>query len=94
MAKNLATNGVVVFTIGVSAYHGQKSRPLNIAGQPEQHRDAKGEVVHSRLDETTLRDIAQATGGSYYPLGPQGDGLTKVVRPSTRSMSQMGCGSR
>ena len=41
-------------------------------------RDNKGEVVRSRLDETTLRAIAQATRGAYYPLGPLGEGLGKV----------------
>ena len=77
-AKRLATNGVVVFTIGVGTPAGKEIQTLNPAGQPELLRDAKGEVVRSRLDEDTLREIAQATGGSYYPLGPLGDGLMKV----------------
>src|SRR5262249_27208963 len=77
-AKNLATNGVVVFTIGVGTPAGKEIQTVNAAGQTELLRDAKGEIVRSRLDETTLREIAQATGGSYYPLGVLGDGLTKV----------------
>ena len=51
---------------------------MNQAGQMQLLRDAKGEVVRSRLDEETLRAIAQATGGSYYPFGPRGDGLSRV----------------
>jgi Ca-activated chloride channel family protein len=78
MAKKLATNGVVVFTIGVGTPAGKEVQAVNAAGQAELVRDAKGGIVVSHLDETTLRDIAQATGGSYYPLGPQGDGLMKV----------------
>lgn len=78
VAKNLATNGVVVFTIGVGMPAGKEIQVVNAAGQPELLRDAKGEIVHSRLDENTLREIAEATGGSYYPLGPLGDGLMKV----------------
>lgn len=77
-AKNLATNGVVVFAIGVGTPAGKEIQTINAAGQLEVVRDAKGEIVRSQLDETTLRDIAQATGGSYYPLGALGDGLTKV----------------
>lgn len=77
-AKNLATNGVVIFTIGVGTAAGKEIQIVNAAGQPELLRDSKGEIVHSRLDEETLREIAQATGGSYYPLGPLGDGLMKV----------------
>ena len=77
-AKNLATNGVVVFTIGVGTPAGKEIQTVNAAGQTELLRDAKGEIVRSQLDETTLREIAQVTGGSYYPLGALGDGLTKV----------------
>ncbi len=77
-AKSLATNGVVVFTIGVGTPAGKEIRFANAAGQVELVRDAKGEMVRSRLDEPTLREIAQATGGSYYPLGALGEGLTKV----------------
>jgi Ca-activated chloride channel family protein len=78
VAKNLATNGVVVFTVGVGTPAGKEIQTVNAAGQPELLRDAKGEIVQSRLDETTLRDIAKVTGGAYYPLGPLGEGLTKV----------------
>ena len=77
-AKSLATNGVVVFTIGVGTPAGKEIQYANAAGQPELLRDAKGEIVRSRLDEQTLREIAQATGGSYYPLGALGDGLNQI----------------
>jgi Ca-activated chloride channel family protein len=77
-AKRLATNGVVVFTIGVGTPAGKEIQTRNAAGQPELVHDAQGEIVRSQLDETTLREIAQATGGSYYPLGTLGDGLMKV----------------
>jgi Ca-activated chloride channel family protein len=77
-AKNLATNGVVVFTVGVGTPTGKEIQFVNAAGQTELLRDAKGEIVHSQLDETTLREIAEATGGNYYPLGTLGDGLAKV----------------
>jgi Ca-activated chloride channel family protein len=85
VAKNLATNGVVVFTIGVGTPAGKEIQTVNAAGQPELLRGAKGEIVRSQLDETTLRDIAQATGGSYYPLGPLGDGLMKI-RPAMHAL--------
>jgi Ca-activated chloride channel family protein len=78
VAKHLATNGVVVFTIGVGTPAGKEIQVVNAAGQAELLRDAKGEVVRSRLDEATLRDIAQATGGEYFQLGPQGEGLVRV----------------
>ncbi len=56
----------------------QRVRIFNEQGRPEFVRDNKGEIVHSRLDEPTLRTIAQTTHGAYYPLGPLGEGLAKV----------------
>ena len=78
IAKTLATNGVAIFTVGVGTPAGKEIQMLNAAGQMELLRDAKGEIVRSQLDEATLREIAQVTGGSYYPLGALGEGLGKV----------------
>jgi len=78
IAKTLAETNVVVFTIGVGTEAGAEIKVTNEQGQQEFVRDSKGEVVRSRLDETTLRAIAQTTKGSYEPLGALGEGLAKV----------------
>jgi Ca-activated chloride channel family protein len=78
VAKNLATNGVVIFTIGVGTATGKEIQTVSPSGQKDFLREPGGQIVHSRLDETTLREIAAATGGSYFPLGPLGDGLSKI----------------
>lgn len=77
-ARRLATNGVVVFTVGVGTPSGSAIEMRDPSGQMVLLRDARGEVVHSRLDEKNLKAIAQATGGDYYPLGTFGEGLTRV----------------
>lgn len=77
-AERLAKEGVVVFTIGVGTPAGAEIQIINEQGKPEFVKDNKGEIVHSRLDEPTLRSISQATHGAYYPLGPLGEGLAKV----------------
>lgn len=88
-AKELATNGVVVFTIGVGTPAGKEIRTVNAAGNPELVRDAQGGIVRSRLDETTLREIAEATGGSYFPLGTIGEGLSRI-RPAIHRLELAG----
>jgi Ca-activated chloride channel family protein len=77
-AEALAKQDVVVFTVGVGTPAGAEIHMMNEQGKPELVRDSRGEVVRSRLDEPTLRGIAQATHGAYYPLGPLGEGLAKV----------------
>ena len=78
MAEALAKKGVVVFTVGVGTPAGAELHFVNDQGKPELVHDRKGAVVHSRLDEATLRAIALATKGAYYPLGPVGEGLAKI----------------
>ncbi len=78
MAQSLVTNNVVVFTLGVGTPAGAEIQIRTDQGKPEFLRDSRGEIVRSRLDEATLRAVAQATRGSYFPLGPVGEGLTRV----------------
>jgi Ca-activated chloride channel homolog len=77
-AETLGKAGVVVFTVGVGTPAGAEIQTVNERGKAELVRDERGEVVRSRLDEPTLRAIAKATHGAYYPLGPVGEGLAKV----------------
>jgi Ca-activated chloride channel family protein len=77
-AQTLAKQGVVVYTVGVGTPAGSEIQIQNEQGKLETLRDSKGEVVHSRLDETTLRQIAEGTTGAYYPLGSLGEGLAKI----------------
>jgi len=63
---------VKIFTIGVGTAQGSLI-PVEGNGEPGFVKDAKGQVVKSKLDENRLREIAQATGGIYLHLesGPQ-----------------------
>lgn len=89
-AEALAKEGVVVFTLGVGTASGAEIRILNEQNQPELVRDSKGEPVQSRLDETTLRAIAEATKGNYFSLGSLGEGLAKVRMAVETSDSEDG----
>lgn len=77
-AKKLADKGVVVYTIGVGTAAGSPIQVINDRGVSEPLRDQNGSVVVSHLDETTLTAIANATHGTYQPLGSLGEGLNRV----------------
>ena len=62
-------------SVGVGTPGGAEIQMINEQGKQELVRDTQGQVVRSRLDESTLHSIAQATHGAYYPLGPLGEGL-------------------
>jgi Ca-activated chloride channel family protein len=78
MAESLAGRGMVVFALGVGTVAGAEIQVRNEQGRPDLVRDPGGEPVRSRLDEATLRAIARATKGDYFPLGPLGEGLARV----------------
>lgn len=61
--------GIQVFTIGIGTPEGEYLRIRNTEGAEEFVRDADGQPVRSQLDEATLQEIAQITGGSYSRLG-------------------------
>ena len=71
-AKTAADAGIRIFTVGVGTAQGSLI-PIESENGSAFVKDAKGQVVKSRLDENRLREIAQATGGSYFHLenGPQ-----------------------
>jgi Ca-activated chloride channel family protein len=72
-AKAAADIGVHIFTVGVGTAQGSLI-PLNAEdGGTAFVKDAKGQVVKSKLDEKRLQEVAQAGGGFYRHLenGPQ-----------------------
>jgi Ca-activated chloride channel family protein len=77
-AKSLAAKDVVIFTVGVGTAAGSEIYVSAPAGGHELLLTEQGQPVKSRLDEPTLRAIAEATHGSYQPLGALGDGLERV----------------
>jgi Ca-activated chloride channel homolog len=79
-AQALAEKGMVVYTVGVGTTAGSPIRIMNERGMMDYVKDEQGNLVESHLDEATLTAIAQATHGSYQPLGLLGEGLTKIRR--------------
>ena len=68
--------GVQIHAVGIGSTEGVPI-PESEEGSGRQSflRDEEGNVVTSRLDETTLRSIAEATGGRYVRVAP---GLTTL----------------
>ena len=79
-AKEAAQKGLTIYTVGVGTPSGELI-PLQKNGKGVAFaKDEKGQVVKSRLDEKMLREIAQATGGLYEPLGQQAEGLDAIYQ--------------
>ena len=79
-AKDAAEFGIKVYTIGVGSADGQ---PIPVEGG-SLLRDSKGEIVVTKLDEKTLREIARAGNGAYIHAGNEEFGLNPIVQDIRR----------
>ncbi len=79
-AERAASKGVVVYTIGIGTPEGA---PISIGD--EFIRDDKGEIVVSKLDETTLQKVAATTGGAYVRATSASVGVQEIVDKINRT---------
>lgn len=77
-AQELAKKRVTIYTVGVGTEAGTTVQVPVDSTRLQPLLDSEGRPVVSRLDEKTLRAIADATGGQYQLLGTVGDGMDKV----------------
>jgi Ca-activated chloride channel family protein len=77
-AQSAAKDGMKIFTVGVGTTAGELIPVPGANGGTDFVKDPSGQFVKSSLDEASLKQIAQATGGMYEPLGQQGQGLAAI----------------
>lgn len=77
-AERAAEDDIHVFTVGVGTPAGELI-PLADEGDGAFVKDEDGRIVKSRLDEATLKKVAEITGGFYVPLGPRAEGIDELV---------------
>jgi Ca-activated chloride channel family protein len=79
-AKEVADEGVLIFTIGFGTPDGE---PIPITDENgniiDYKHDHNGEVVLSKLDEGTLQSIAQNGHGHYYRASADGSELQNLL---------------
>lgn len=80
--------GIRIFTIGIGSEQGAPI-PLR-GGRGDFKKDRKGQVVLSRLQETTLQKIALATGGSYVRSVSGDMDLKKIYDEEIRGKMEAG----
>ena len=80
IARLLGEDTVPVLTIGVGTPAGQPIPVMDQNGRNAGYKkDRSGQVVLSRLDEDTLKRIAEMSGGTYFPATLQGHEIGQVI---------------
>lgn len=83
-ARQAAEMGIKVYTIGVGSVRGE---PIPKNG--DLMKDSNGNIVVTRLDENTLRKIAEAGGGAYIHAGNEEFGLTPIINDLKKMEDEM-----
>lgn len=79
-AKEVADQDVLIYTIGFGTPGGEPIPVLDSSGAVVDYkRDANGEIVLSKLDESTLRSIAETGSGKYYRATANGSELQNLL---------------
>jgi len=85
VAKEAADKGIRIFTIGVGSLKGGPI-PIKRNGIIQTYKkDQNGETVITKLNETTLKDIADDANGEYI----QGNVTNSVLEKVTESLQKM-----
>jgi len=83
-ARDLAAQGVKVYTIGIGSRSGEPIPTYASDGTWTGYvRDEDGDVVHTALtaeNEEQLQEIAEATGGRYFRAREGGVGMAQIRR--------------
>ncbi|MGD2078495.1 MAG: VWA domain-containing protein [Chloroflexota bacterium] len=79
-AQEVADQGVLIYTIGFGTPEGEPIPEVNQFDQTLEYKtDAQGNVVLSKLDESTLQAVAQTGNGEYYRATAGGDELDSLL---------------
>lgn len=83
-AKKAAEKGMAIHTIGVGGAEAARIPVHYRNGQTDFVRDETGKIVETKLDESTLRKIAEVTNALYVPLGRGAEGLNTIYQEKLR----------
>jgi Ca-activated chloride channel homolog len=83
-AKRAADRGVKIYTVGIGTTEGELIPGVSGTWV----KDRAGQVVKSRLDEGTLKDVAVDTGGVYLHAAGPSLGLAELYRDYIDTMEK------
>jgi Ca-activated chloride channel family protein len=81
--KEAAERGIKIYTVGIGTTEGELIPAAERGGFL---KDRRGNVVKSRLDDATLKDIATTTGGAYVHGDGHTVGLDEIYRTYVAKM--------
>jgi len=93
-AEKAKERGIKIFAIGIGTKEGELIPVTDDAGKKGFLKDRSGNVVKTRLDEETLKEIVLMTGGSYVKSTQSEFGLDLIYEEKLSTMEKKEVKSR
>jgi Ca-activated chloride channel family protein len=87
-AEKAKEQGIKIFAIGIGTKEGELIPLTDASGGVTFLKDRKGNVVKTRLDEATLKNMALTTGGSYVKATGSEFGLDLIYEEKLSQMEK------
>ncbi|MFC1712864.1 VWA domain-containing protein [Candidatus Poribacteria bacterium] len=87
-AEEAAEQGIKIFCVGVGSKQGELIPIVDRSGNTTFLKDRKGQVVMSKLDATTLQEIALTTDGGYIQASATQFGLDMIYNKKVAEMEK------
>ncbi|MCE7863959.1 MAG: VWA domain-containing protein [Bacteroidetes bacterium CHB5] len=84
IARKVENEGIRLFTLGVGTEHGSQ-----IAASKGFKTDSKGNVVVSKLNPASLKDLAYKTDGQYFEINESRNDVNRLINAINKIEGQM-----
>lgn len=78
-AEEAAKRGIRIYAVGIGSRSGEPIPQLNEDGSIAGYLQQDGKPITTRLDDKTLRKLAEITGGDYFEMDPRHFGVEPIL---------------
>ena len=80
VAQEATKNGAIIYTLGIGSPEGSTIPILDENGNTVYAKDDKENIVFTKLDITTLTQIAKFGNGRFFPITPQQSEIFEIMK--------------
>jgi len=80
IAEEAGKQNAIIYTLGIGSPEGSTIPIKNKDGDVAYAKDDKGDIVFTKLDITTLTQIAKKANGRFFPITPQQSEIYEIMK--------------
>ncbi|MFC1888112.1 VWA domain-containing protein [Candidatus Cloacimonadota bacterium] len=79
-AEGIAKEGAIIYTLGIGSPEGSTIPITDDKGNVEYAKDDEGSIIFSKLDISTLTQIAKTGNGRFFPITPHQSEIFEIMQ--------------